>query len=156
MKNPGNIELLWSHREEESLYVACDPGKMSGLAVWADDDLVSARQLTQFDTCDVIEELAPAADAVIMETYTITPATTKKSRQHWSLEIIGTARWICNRYGTDFVLQTPAAAKAFASDDKLKTAGLWQPGQDHAVDAIRHMVLYLATNNLIDLKRLIG
>jgi hypothetical protein len=36
-------------------------------------------------------------------------------------------------------------AKGFATDDKLKAWGFWQPGQRHARDAIRHALNFYAT-----------
>lgn len=40
-------------------------------------------------------------------------------------------------------LQTPADAKQTATNDRLKRAGLWFPGMQHACDAARHVALFL-------------
>jgi hypothetical protein len=51
-------------------------------------------------------------------------------------------KFIARRTGAKFdVRQTPSAAKKFVPDSQLKRLGLWKPGQDHARDAIRHMIL---------------
>ena len=39
--------------------------------------------------------------------------------------------------------QTAADAKGVCTDDRMKQWGLWQPGQPHATDALRHLVLWL-------------
>jgi hypothetical protein len=42
--------------------------------------------------------------------------------------------------------QSPSDAKRLATDDVLRTAGLYVPG-DHARDAARHLLLHLATSH---------
>jgi hypothetical protein len=38
--------------------------------------------------------------------------------------------------------QTASQAKAFWTDDKIKTLALWTPGKKHAMDAMRHILYY--------------
>lgn len=59
------------------------------------------------------------------------------------VEYIGVARLWCIQTGTPLVLQTPSQAKKFFDDTKVKGVGLWQPGQPHANDAIRHLLYFL-------------
>jgi hypothetical protein len=40
-------------------------------------------------------------------------------------------------------MQTPAMGKKFWSDKKVKHLDLWIPGQQHAMDATRHVLMYL-------------
>lgn len=42
-----------------------------------------------------------------------------------------------------FNLQNASSAKSIATDARLKDWGLWMVGQDHARDAIRHLVVFL-------------
>lgn len=42
--------------------------------------------------------------------------------------------------------QSAAQAKGVVTDKRLKSWGLWVPGQQHARDAIRHAVTYLRSN----------
>lgn len=37
-------------------------------------------------------------------------------------------------------MQTPAEAKSYATDERLKSWGVWTPGKDHARDATRHLL----------------
>lgn len=119
-----------------------------------------------------MRELAPADDAVdwlaqvartvahptfVVERYIITPATAKMSQQHDALEIIGALKFLTRKYGHGpLVMQTPAEAKAFSTDKKLRTVGWYNPGLPHARDASRHALLYLAKQGIIDLHTLIG
>lgn len=41
------------------------------------------------------------------------------------------------------VMQSPSNAKTTMTDDRLRRLGLWLPGQPHARDATRHLVLYM-------------
>lgn len=40
-------------------------------------------------------------------------------------------------------LQSASDAKSVVTDERLKALGLWQVGQQHARDAIRHLALFL-------------
>lgn len=63
-----------------------------------------------------------------------------------SLHIIGYLMGEADFYGWEFRLQTPAQAKGFATNEKLKRAAWWVPGQDHARDALRHLLTYLCVH----------
>lgn len=92
----------------------------------------------------------------------ITNETAKKTQQTSSLEIIGVLKWwyyqMDERSHVEdsvFTLefQTPAAAKKFGTDFKLKNLGWWQTGEQHnykdandANDALRHGLLWLSKN----------
>lgn len=84
-------------------------------------------------------------DTVVCERFIITTQTGKKSPAPWSLEIIGLLRAVCAFRGLKFVEQAPADAKRFSDNTKLKSLGVWFVGSDHARDALRHMVLYVAS-----------
>jgi hypothetical protein len=85
---------------------------------------------------------------VVCERYVVSMETVKKSRGdvNWSMESIGVLRHLCRKYGHTFVLQNVADAKKLASNELLKQVGWWARGQDHGRDAIRHLILWLATN----------
>lgn len=51
----------------------------------------------------------------------------------------------CYEQGWGFKLQTPAEAKAFVSNEKLKRVGWYTVGMDHGRDATRHLLLWLCT-----------
>lgn len=68
---------------------------------------------------------------------------TKVSPQPWSLETTGLIRYFSAIYEIPLVFQSPSEAKNLIKNDVVKRAGLWVPGQGHAVDSVRHALYYL-------------
>jgi hypothetical protein len=136
--------------------IAIDPGKATGYAVYhpeyasydSNDNFVSDEYDDQFVFLDFFNSYASKMDEVVCEAYIITPETLRKSRQNYSLEIIGAVKWICHRLEIPFTLQTPAQGKAFGTDEKLKRIGWWSPGQGHANDAARHALTYAVSKGI--------
>lgn len=148
------------------IILAIDPGLASGVALLhvpeqGDPELLGSWELTPEETEDaVVKMIETYRDhdlRVVVERYTITPETAKKSQQGWSLEQIGSIKFICRTNGLAApVLQTPANAKSFAPNPRLKALGLWHKGgHGHALDAIRHAVLYAVNNGYRDKKLLV-
>lgn len=153
----------------ERIIIAHDPGKMTGVATWYGDEFLGSAQddllevlngthkvLQEQDALTFIRTTEPFEIVIIAESYTITPATIRKSRQHYSLEGIGALRWMSHRFGAKFVLQSPADAKRFMTDDKLQKLGWYQKGRDHANDSARHLALYMVRAGRLDTRLLIG
>lgn len=125
--------------------LAVDPGLRSGWACWSGGDFQTGicDPMELLDFCS--ERMGYQPDLLACEAYKITARTAKLSAQNWSLELIGALRWMCHRSSVPFVLQTPAEAKSFVPDQRLRDLGMWTPGkEDHARDATRHLVLALA------------
>lgn len=135
--------------------LSIDPGKTSGWALHETDGQVSAGQLPHFDMIETAWTQIPRCNVVVCESFIITTSTVKKTQETWSLRQIGAFEWMARRLGVPFVLQSPASAKTFSTDDKLHKMGWWIKGQDHGRDALRHLLLYAVTNKLIDLARLL-
>ncbi len=140
--------------------VAVDPGGTTGLAVWSPALGLSMRELAPAaDAVDWLADMLGSGNprrTVVVERYIITPATAKMSQQHDALEIIGAIKYLVRKGGHTLTMQTPAEAKAFSTDKKLKTVGWYNPGLPHARDASRHLLLHLAKVGIIDLHTLIG
>lgn len=125
--------------------LAVDPGLRSGWAWWAGLEHFDVGIEDPMPLLDLCVESVDRVDLVVCEAFKITQRTAQLSAQHWSLEIIGALRWMCHSAGVEFVLQTPAEAKSFVPDQRLRDLGMWTPGkEDHARDATRHLVLALA------------
>lgn len=80
---------------------------------------------------------------VVMERFTITAATAKKSPQMDPLYIIGHVEAICHRDDIPFEFQLPSQAMSFATNDKLRAVNWYKPGPGHDNDAARHLLLWL-------------
>lgn len=85
-------------------------------------------------------------DNVVCEKFIINATTHQKTRQYDALYIIGLVLATYHRRGfRNVMLQTPAHAKTFAKDAKLRHMKWWDgsPG-GHANDAARHLLTYTA------------
>ena len=134
--------------------LAVDPGDMTGWAHmmlgghWSANS-VAAGQCTDYEFLNWFADTPQFLDSsclVLIETFTITAQTVRMSQQPIAMEVIGTMKFLLRRARSCPVMQTPAAAKRFCSDAQLRKIGLWQPGKDHARDAIRHLVLGIVTH----------
>ena len=98
-----------------------------------------------------------ALDLVVCEKFTITSATSKKSRggSNEAIELIGVARYMAWDHSVSFEEQSPADAKNFCSDEKLRRLGWYVSGLDHARDALRHLVLAGVRHKVLDPSTLI-
>lgn len=131
-----------------------DPGKMTGIAgAYADGSFFWLE--TTFDqTCRHLIEMANKwreEMVLVAESFIIGPQTVKNTQAPWSLELIGVCRMVSRLYcGRELKLQSPAEAKRFSSDLRLKHLGWYTPGKGHANDAARHLLLTLVTRGWID------
>lgn len=138
--------------------LSIDPGLSSGIAFIRREPLklVHSDELPPNETGDfvsaLLREYPPDHVDVVMERFLITQATAKNSQQGVSLEVIGVVKYLCHAYGADPVtLQTPADAKSFSSNARLKQLELWHVGgEGHALDALRHAVLRLTRTGWTD------
>lgn len=95
------------------------------------------------------ETLTPNSGAgldtvVAMESFILTPGGNKKSPAPYSLETIGAVRYFVETSGLTLRFSAPSAHKKLISDQVLKNADLWFPGEGHACDAARvalHVIL---------------
>lgn len=141
------------------LVFSCDPGKMSGVtmfditemksddakvekvwsAEWPEDDFyMFLWNMFQNAMADKDVELE-----VVVENFIITVQTAKLGAGPWSLKYIGAIEMLCKVYNVPFTLQQPQQ-KDFAPNDRIRNLGMWHRGGDgHALDAIRHAIIYL-------------
>jgi hypothetical protein len=138
---------------EPSAVLAFDTGYQTGVALWLHEpqhhqawDASAESAMDWFDDWTARTAFGVGGLTVIAERITITSQTHKKGDQVLSsVEQIGVLRHLCRQRGFTFVgKQTPAEAKGFSNDRKLKAMGWWTVGTDHARDASRHLMLYLA------------
>lgn len=132
---------------------AFDPGKTTGWAhISVNGDglsLFRSGQADHFEIGDMFQNFQVHHNAVVSpdieiifvsETYQFTPG---KSPAPWSLETIGLIRYWANYYNIPLMEQMPSEAKSLITNEVLKRAELWTPGQQHACDAARHALYYL-------------
>lgn len=151
--------------------LSVDPGKATGLSVFTfnkgEEPVMLESFEAQFETyapwirkwLDVA--LAPDAEytlSVVCERFTINAQTVRNSQAPYSLEEIGVLKQIMLDYGLDpdgIKLQSPADAKAMWDNPKLKKLDYWhRGGEGHALDSIRHGLLYMVKLGWSPLNRL--
>jgi len=148
--------------------VAVDPGKTTGLALfeWELSEEPILSETYEVDFQEYANTLRKFFDSygdkegfhVVCERFTINAQTAKKSQSPFSLEKIGVLKQIMLDYGhtTDSLnMQSPADAKAMFDNTKLKKLEYWhRGGEGHALDAIRHGLLYMVKLGWSPLERL--
>lgn len=130
---------------------AVDPGGTTGVAIWHEAGFATFHEIggghegfvqwfdawTHGTSVDGIE--------VVCESFIPRPGA--RSMQYDALYIIGFLKGWCILNHVRFTLQSPAQAKSFATNDKLKAAVLYPAGKGHAQDAARHLLVRLMAVN---------
>jgi len=134
--------------------LAVDPGKATGIALFllvdgVEPELVHSVEVDFAGYAPTIRSILDEHKSVhiVCERFTINAQTAKKSQAPYSLEKIGVLKQIMLDFGyalDDLHLQSPADAKAMFDNSKLKKLEYWhRGGEGHALDAIRHGLLYM-------------
>ena len=140
------------------IILAVDPGKKTGIAVFAFDgtepELLKSDEVmfSNYDrlilfAMDLAKEQGHDLD-IVCERFVINAQTVKNSQAPFSLEHIGILKYLMlvNGYNpeTKLVMQAPVDAKRMFPNEALKKLGYWHVGgEGHALDAIRHGLLRL-------------
>lgn len=131
-----------------------DPGETTGwchlsvhdsgeLGVYnsGEDDHISVGNLLYDNPCLKMVVGKTEIDTVfVVEKYIM---NAKITQSPWSLETTGLIRYFANVYHVPVTFQTPSQVKNLISNEVLRRAGLYQPGNGHAMDAVRHALYYL-------------
>jgi len=147
--------------------IAVDPGATTGVA-WTD---FSEEGIPELNTsmpkgfeaaCTLFERFGGSPyrsnfDLLVIERFSITAKTVTKTREgsNLAIELIGVAKWVALQCGLKVEEQSPADAKNFASDAKLRKIGWYTPGPDHARDATRHLLLAAVRHKVLNPAHLI-
>ena len=131
--------------------LAVDPGGVTGLALYdSDTPVFESWEQEDFDhIVDTLDNLVSHKREVVAvcEGFVIRGNTHKLDSGAFShtTDLIGACRLLAWENGVTFVRQTPAQAKSFATDDKLRRLGWYNRTEGgHANDAARHLLTYLA------------
>lgn len=152
--------------------LSVDPGKLSGVCLFKKDESLDPELIwsTEADyesfsgvvrgAFELVETNTNGEQfpEIVCERFIINAQTAKKSQAPFSLEKIGMLKLIMMDAGMkleDLKLQSPSDAKAMFDNKKLKTLEYWHVGgEGHALDSIRHAVLYFAKTGWIPSKLL--
>ena len=151
------------------IVLAIDPGKATGVACfgWSpyeEPHLIMSGEYQPSELAAPVREIIASAQAenidiaVVCERFTINAQTVRNTQAPYSLEQIGVVKQIMRDAGlkdADLKLQSPADAKRMFTNEGLKKLEYWHKGgEGHAIDAIRHGLLYLAKNGWTPLRLL--
>ena len=129
--------------------LAVDPGGVTGLAVYLQGDFKSYERSDYAEAVDSMTDVLKYYEVgvAVCEGFVIRGNTHKLDSGAFShtTDLIGACRLLCWQNGVTFVRQTPAQAKSFATDDKLRRLEWYNRTEGgHANDAARHLLTYLA------------
>ena len=139
--------------------IAIDPGKMTG---WSEieytSDSFTIKYSAELGMEEVLNQLITLDDGdgnrpdlVVIEDFKITTGTGKLGSPDWSLRLIGAVEYVAAKHGIPVVKQTPANAKAFSTNTKLRAVDMWHVGgAGHANDSLRHAMLYMVKHGWMD------
>jgi hypothetical protein len=151
------------------IIVAVDPGKATGVSCFGFDSneephLIMSGEYQPDEFAAPIRGLLDSARAegipveIVCERFTINAQTVRNSQAPYSLEQIGVLKQIMRDSGmsdNELKFQSPSDAKRMFPNEALKKLGYWHKGgEGHAIDAIRHGLLYLAKNGWTPLRLL--
>lgn len=137
--------------------MSIDPGKMTGISVTertgSDEPiLIYTGEVDEEDFAGIVRAwLTKYPDIIVVcERFVINAQTAKNSQAPYSLELIGVMKQCIQDTGRgrlDFTFQTPVDAKTMFPNPALKKLEYWhRGGEGHALDAIRHNLLYWVRN----------
>lgn len=139
--------------------LALDPGKTTGWARWSNADIYAAGEVDFDGVTKLLRDFAynygsptngTPRGVIVCESFIINQNTPKNTQAPWSLELIGVARMFSREHmHHELTLQTPAAAKRFSTDNRLRAVNFWTPAKGHANDAARHLLLYMSSRGLL-------
>jgi hypothetical protein len=140
--------------------LAVDPGKVTGVALFCwengkEPELIDSQELEFSDYVHSVRNyfMKYGSLEVVCEKFTINVQTAKKSQAPFSLECIGALRVILLDRGhapESLKFQLPANAMNMFPNEKLKKLEYWhRGGAGHALDAIRHGLLYLVMSGWV-------
>jgi len=141
------------------LIIAVDPGKATGISIFeweggnAKPNMICSCESQPKEFAPEIRKWLEYARSlerdvhVVCERFVINAQTVKNSQAPYSLEQIGVLKQCLRDYDIDedvIAWQSPADAKKFFTNEGLKKLGFWHKGGGgHALDSIRHGLLYM-------------
>jgi hypothetical protein len=119
--------------------VALDPGGTTGVVAYEPGkDLRTEHLASAIEVWAYLNKLYPTR--VVFERF----AYQRRDKVDLTpVEVIGVIKLWCDINDVPYTIQTPSQAKNLWTDGKLKQLGLWEPGKNHAMDAVRHLMYYL-------------
>lgn len=124
-----------------------DPGKTVGFCILETPTTVFIRDQLHYENLDILQDLVPTIDLIVIESFTIAPDKLSTGDQVYAAEVIGKVEEWAKVNGVK-VKRQPPMKKKFVNDLMmmyLKVPLIAHRG--HELDAIKHALYY----SLVDL-----
>lgn len=125
--------------------LAVDPGGTTGYAIfYVNGDVIKMIDCGQIKGYSGLDRFVSIArpSVLVIEEFRVRINAAVIGATLETIEVVGVAKYLAGLYEAMVVLQQPSQ-KTFFNDERLKALGLYQVGQQHARDAIRHALYYL-------------
>lgn len=133
------------------LLLALDPGETTGWSTWADGKYIEAGQLKNKENVekvifDFLSLIKPST--IVYEDYFVYAhkASTHALDKLFTAKLIGMIRLWAYINKVPCYTQSASYAKSLIKDDDLKKFGLYQRGQRHSRDSMRHALSFMIKN----------
>lgn len=130
-------------------YIAVDPGKVSGVAVWAYGKCVGYEVPARMTGQAVLDLTRGSREDLwegAIERYTITSGP--KSNEPDALKVSGALEYVFDTQSIPFHYYNPATCKRMCVNATLRELDWWQPTKDgHANDAKRVLLTHIANRD---------
>jgi hypothetical protein len=139
---------------------AIDPGGTCGMALLLGGDdnvstlhLMQQRNASEFALAEwcLVTCMANECDVLVVEKFIPQPGKNYTWQSLSAMRIASMIETLLIERGmamnVDWVWQTPSD-KSIVTDDRLKQWGAWRKGRPHAMDALRHLIVYLRRHEL--------
>lgn len=131
-------------------------GETTGWAVFEDGILTASGQLSNkvegWHSVDkLFDDVQP--NMVLYENYRVYAHKLERhsNSEVYTLRLVGVIEYLCEvKHQVPWYNQMAQQAKGFVSDEKLQRWGMYQRGQKHARDAIRHGIYFLLFDKSLD------
>ncbi len=129
-----------------------------GYSTWKGRERLDQGELGITDFLTMLEGMVGRGelDLIIYEGYALRRSSAKAmiGNEFATPQVIGVIRWVAYKAGVELVKQSPAQ-KEFFSNDRLKHLGLYDRGQRHSRDSVRHALYWqFFTSEIRDLNEL--
>lgn len=124
-------------------YISIDPGETVGYSIWEDSKRLTQGEKKTIDFLIMLEDIIDELDLIIYEGYALRRSSAKAmiNNEFITSQVIGVIKWLAYKAKVETVKQSPAQ-KEFFTNNRLKKLGLYDRGQQHARDSVRHALYY--------------
>jgi hypothetical protein len=125
-----------------------DPGATTGIAVYEMDVFQAFQIEGLFPFGKWLEcSLEFGGVAIGWESYLVTGPRSAESTV--TLRVIGVAQYLALKHGAEILPEMPSSARTGVSPAILKRLGAYHAGLPHGMQAMRHLVAWLAREHLL-------